>query len=88
MKETKFYKGYVKLIETLKPMTGKQRVEHIWEYYKEYMFVALMVIVLLVIVFTSIFNKKTEVLFSGVLVNMEVSDAGWEYINEEFTFIV
>lgn len=84
MKETKFYKGYVKLIETLKPMTAKQRVEHIWEYYKEYMFIALMVILLLIAVITSILNSRTEVLFSGALVNVNVTNAGWEYIDGDF----
>lgn len=84
MKETKLYKGYIRLIETLKPMTGKQRVEHIWEYYKEYMFVALMVIVMLFIVFSSVFKKENEILLAGALVNVRVSDEGWKYINEDY----
>ena len=84
MKETKIYKSYIKLIETLKPMTWKQRLEHIWEYYKEYMFIAAMLILLLVMIISSVVNSQKEILISGILANVDMTETGWEYIDEDF----
>ena len=37
----------------LKEMTWKEKLDHIWTYYKEYMFVALMLVIVVVIVLSA-----------------------------------
>ena len=84
MKNTKLYKNLIKLIETLKPMTWKQRIVHIWTYYSIHKVTALMLIILVTAVISSAISAKMETLISGVLANMDMTEEGWEYIDEAY----
>lgn len=84
MKNTKLYKSFIKLIGTLKPMTWKQRIAHIWTYYSIHMVIALMLIILLIAIISSAISANMETLISGVLANIDMTEEGWEYIDEAY----
>ena len=67
-------------MEQLKPMSWKERLEHLWEYYKWVLVVAALVIMLISIVCTSIYNRNLKVLFGGSVVNVYMSNEAAEYL--------
>ena len=73
-----------KLKETLAPMTPKERAEHIWEYYKMVFLLAIVAIFLIVVIVVNIINSQVEVLFCGVLANVDMSDAGYTYLSDAY----
>lgn len=83
-KQSNFYVELMKLLEELKPMSWKQRLDHLWTYYKEYLwFVAIAVIVICVVVTGSINNSK-ESLAGGMLVNISIEQEGYNYLSEDY----
>ena len=77
-------KGFAALREALKPMTGMQRIEHIWNYYKELILIALIVVFLIVVAIISLVNAGVEVLFSGAFANVDLSADGLEYVQDDY----
>lgn len=75
---------FQKLGADLKTMTFWEKVEHIWTYYKEYMFVALMLVIIAVAVFSAIGNIGVEYYNCGVMCNVELSREGHTYLTDEF----
>ena len=73
-----------KLMEELRPMTPKQRWEHLWEYYKWVLGVVALLVLVGAVIATSIINLNTEVLASGVLLNVEPDDEGYYYLTEAY----
>ncbi len=73
-----------KLKEKLKPMSGIERIIFLWTYYKFHLFAIVLVIILLVTVIASRFNANKETLLSGVYANVDVSEAGWDYLRDDF----
>lgn len=83
-KKSNFYLECVKLRDEMKPMTWKQRLDHLWTYYKEYLwFVALAVIVICVIV-TGAINASKDVIAGGMLVNISIDQEGFDYLSTEY----
>jgi len=78
----KLKQTFGELIEQLKPMSWKERFDHLWEYYKWVLAVAAVVIMLISIVCTSIYNKNVEVLFGGAVVNIHMSNEAREYLRK------
>lgn len=83
-KQTKFYKGCVKLLNDLKPMTFKQRVEHLWMYYKDYLWVVALVVIFICAGITSFINQGKEVLVSGMMVNITIEQEGYDYLSVDY----
>lgn len=83
-KETKIYLGWKKLINDLKPMTARQRVEHLWMYYKEYLLCVFIVLSAISLVATIIINRSKETLVSGMLVNISMEQAGFDYLSTDY----
>ena len=83
-KQTKWHRGWVKLGEDLKPMTWKERIEHIFMYYKEVMLVILALIVALSAVITMSINSSKEVLVSGMIINLSLKQEGYNYMQSEY----
>lgn len=79
----KLKQTFGELMEQLKPMSWKERLEHLWEYYKWVLAVAAAVIMLISIVCTSIYNKSVDVLFGGAVVNIYMSNEAEEYLQED-----
>jgi len=73
--------GFKKLKSDLSGMTFKQKVSHLWTYYKLWLIVAVLVVMGLSLVTTMIINKSTVTLCSGMLVNIEMSDEGKAYMD-------
>ncbi len=68
----------------MKDMTFREKMEHIWSYYKEYMFVALMLIITVVIVISSVRNSGTVYYTCGVMSNVELTIEGHDYLTDVF----
>lgn len=83
-KETKFYQGCVRLKNDMKPMTFKQKVEHLWMYYKEYLWVAGLVFVALCLTVTILVNQTKNTLVSGMMVNITIRQEGYNYLSTDY----
>lgn len=70
--------------ENLKPMTFWEKVDHIWTYYKAYMFVAAMLVLILVAVISAVNNMGIQYYNCGVMCNVELSRSGHDYLTDEF----
>lgn len=84
MQATKKAGDYRSLKETLAKMTWKQRIEHIWSYYKWGILIAAMIIFVLVGVVSSMLAGQVETLFSGYLVNMYPTEDGQQYLTVQY----
>jgi len=84
MKQNKLSQAFAKFKETLKPMTWRQRLDHLWTYYKEYFLVGVLATLVLVLIVSSIINAQVEVLFSGVLANIDMTDDGYAYLSDGY----
>lgn len=83
-KESEFYLGWRKLKADLEPMTFKQKVEHIWMYYKEHMLVGLILVLLLIAMCTSFITANQKTLASGVMINLYMEQEGYDYLSVDY----
>lgn len=76
---------FAKEKERMKPMTGKERVEHLWMYYSEYLWIVGVVVILLGAVIGSTINLiiKTNVV-TGIMVNFTITQEGHNYLAEDY----
>lgn len=65
-----------KLKQTLAPMTWQQRLDHLWTYYKVVAVIFVIFCIVVSLVITGIQNKQIDHLYSGVLVNVPLTDDG------------
>lgn len=79
----KFREMMVQLKVDLKTMTFKEKVEHIWTNFKEWILIFAGVFVLLVAYIVTLLTNQQPVL-SGYLLNVELSEAGHSYITEDY----
>lgn len=73
-----------KLKDELKGMTPKQKLEHLWEYYKWVLGVALIVVFMVGMLVSMAVTRNTEVLMSGVLINVDVDLEGYAYLKNGY----
>lgn len=83
-KQSKFYLGFQRLRGQLAQMTFKQKCEHLWEYYKEWLLVAFMVFMAVALVVTVISERSKEVLVSGMMVNITMDQRGMYYLTRDY----
>lgn len=83
-KESNFYISFKRLIEEMKPMTFAQKVDHLWTYYKEYLVVVALVGIFLCAGFTVIKAQNVETLVSGMMVNISISQEGYDYLSVDY----
>lgn len=76
--------SFAALLEALKPMSGMERLEHIWSYYKEAILIALIVVFLVVVTIISIANAGIKALFSGAFANVDLTADGMQYLQEDY----
>lgn len=84
MSDTKELKGWRKLWADMKPMTFSQKVDHLWTYYKEWLLIGFILTVSVCAVVTGIRNTSKDVVLSGMLVNISISQQGMDYLNVEY----
>lgn len=84
MSDTKELKGWKKLCADLKPMSFSQKVDHLWTYYKEWLFVVFLLVITVCATITGIKNTSKEVVSSGMLVNISISQKGMNYLSVDY----
>lgn len=82
--ETKFGAGWAKLRADLKPMTFRQKVDHLWTYYKVFIFVFLFLCSPLFLLGTFLNRQSQEVLVSGMMVNLSVDPELITYMTTDY----
>lgn len=83
-KETKLYLGCKKLRDDLHGMTFGQKVDHLWTYYKEYLWVFLFVMVMVAGAIVTWTHQAKDVLVSGIMVNVRMNDTGIDYLTKDY----
>lgn len=84
MKRTKLCQQLHTLKEKLKPMTHRQRIAHIWTYYKIQIFIAIFAVIFIFTIIGNLSNASKETLISGVFANVDMSQEGWDYVDSQF----
>lgn len=75
---------FAKLREDLKPMTFKEKLDHIWTYYKYYALGIFCVVIILGGILYGVFAPQPVLHIGGVQCNMEISTKGYDYLNKDF----
>ena len=83
-KERSVIPTFRELLEDMKPMSFGQKVDHLWTYYKEYLLIAALIVVLVVMTVTSFLNSTKEVLLRGMMVNITITQEGYNYLTEDY----
>lgn len=73
------FKGF---LAKVKPMTWRQRIDFVWTYYKDIVFVVGVLMLIPIALMTSLFGKK-ETLFGGMVVNVDVRQIGVTYLTDD-----
>lgn len=76
MEENKLKAHLKKLKADLAPMSWPQRLEHLWTYYKWVLAAVICIAALLHIVISAAITANTEILISGVGINVPLTDQG------------
>lgn len=84
MSEPNLISNFKKLKTDLAHMTYKEKLEHIWTYYKWTIPVMLVVIMLVSILAASITNLSKVTVMGGISVNVELSDEGKAYLAADY----
>ena len=81
--ETKFYQKIQQLKKDMAPMSFAQKVDHLWYYYKTYIFVFTVLAVAVIAILGSTLSKK-ESITGGLMVNLTMSTEGYNYLTQEY----
>lgn len=84
IKNLGIYKGFVKLKETLKPMTFKEKIQHIFYSYKAEMYIAGLMIFMVCFLISCIITANTKLMIAGDLMNVSISDEGLQYLTDDY----
>lgn len=80
----KFRSGWKHLMEQLKPMTWAERVDHLWTYYKEWLWIGAVVAILICATVSSIINLSKDVVVTGIMVNLTIDQEGYNYLSSDY----
>lgn len=72
------------IAKAMADMSLKQKIEHLWTYYKWVLAVAVGVIVLICVIVSSISNKSVTTLYGGTIINAELSAEGEAYLTDSW----
>ena len=75
---------FKELLADLKPMTFWEKVDHLWTYYKEYLFVVLLVVIVVAFSVTALLNSSKKTLLSGMLINVSMTQVGYNYVTTDY----
>ncbi|MBQ8768735.1 MAG: hypothetical protein IJZ15_03685 [Oscillospiraceae bacterium] len=73
---------YRRLKNDMKDMTFKEKLGHLWEYYKWIAITAVVLIIATVSVVNSVIENSKELAYGGMVVNLTVTDEGNTYLKE------
>ena len=83
VKEQHADQGFRNLPKTLKPMTWKERFDHLWEYYRFTFLVVSAAIVLSITLVVDLITTHQVVLFAGTAINVNVSEERSTQLSED-----
>lgn len=72
-----------KFMQVLSTMTFREKVDHIWTYYKLHICAVLLAAFLLITWGVSAYNNAKEVLLSGNVINVYLTEEGDRYLTED-----
>ena len=72
------------LREDMKDMTFREKVDHIWTYYKEYMAVVGVALLLLIAIISSSVSASRNIVVSGVMCNISITPQGMTFFTDDF----
>lgn len=84
MNESRLSIALREFIATLRPMSWRDRIDHIWTYYKEIILIGAVVIILLASIVGNALKPRLEVRMSGYLANITLSEDGSAYLKEDY----
>jgi len=73
-----------KLRKDMEPMTTREKLDHLWTYYKWVLVVLAVLIVIVCVSVTGYKNTHTKLMFSGAILNTNVSLDGQNFLDTEF----
>jgi len=73
-----------KLKKDLEPMSFREKLDHLWTYYKWFAALLALIIVLICMVSSSIANINCETLLSGMVINTDISLEGNNYLSVDY----
>ncbi len=82
MKNIKIYKSIQRFFAVLKPMTWKERIEHIFSYYEELVFILAMILAAVIIIGVSVSRDDRQVIFGGAFANVDINQIGYDYLSD------
>lgn len=84
MKNNRFWRGWVKYLQTLKGMTFREKVSHTWFSYRLELCVIAMVLFVVATVISCVISANTKLLLAGDVMNVEMTDLGMDYISDQY----
>lgn len=75
---------FKELMADLKPMSFREKLDHLWSYYKEYLFMALLVGIVIAFALSTLFNSNKKMLLSGMMINISMSQRGYNYLTQDY----
>ena len=82
MTENSFWQRIKRLKVDLKGMTWKEKIDHIWTYYRQFIFFTAVGLIVIIGVGSTILAPKKELLMGGMCVNTYISEEGTSYLME------
>ena len=84
----KIMPSFKELKEDMKDMTFGEKVDHLWTYYKIYLFLALVAIFMIVMVVNIAINASKKIVVSGMLANVEMTQEGYDYLTIDYFYVL
>lgn len=85
--EEKELKGFQKLRKDLKGMTFKEKVDHLWTYYRWVIIVVFMSCLLISLLASTYINANTHTILSGLYINVTPDETAKQYLQTDFQAI-
>ena len=84
--QSNFHKEIVQLRKEMKPMTFKQKVDHIWTYYKEYIGLIALLLFVTTGLITSMFyaQERKESVVTGIMINIIIDQEGKNVLSYDY----
>lgn len=73
---------FQRLKNNMKGMTFKEKIAHLWDYYKWFVIVGVILIISAVSVVFSVVQNSKELVYGGVITNLSVTEEGKTYLKE------
>lgn len=83
-KQSKLGKELISLREEMKPMSWKQRFDHIWTYYKEYIGLIALGLFITIGLISSMISANKNAVVTGIMVNITMDQEAYNYLSTDY----